>query len=285
MTIPESEAPSIESLIAIHECMGCDILARHMVYNNQFNIKLMNYLTDNPSENLKFDFSNPESILGIIDESEEDIIFKKFENFCVYGSEFERLSLKYSFPKSHQKSCETMLNVGAYKYLSLNGQIWLKRMLPTFEEEIDKLVNAANRFSYVLRPMAEWEEGFDQLFDNQPIQKMLQDTKSNLDEIIKLKEKLRSSAIGKLAKLGDSNPIGNLGLHEFIKHMWAFWHDFLGRTIIQKRDGINGRKQFLVFLVDCLEPIHPTLVEGHIIDGTVDNALKKFQKSLKLNNS
>ena len=73
--------------------------------------------------------------------------------------------------------------------------------------------------------------------------------------------------------------------HEFIKHMWMIWHEILGRTIEQKYDGINGRKQFLEFLVDFLEPIHPTLIEGQLIDGTVDNALKKFQKNLKIQSS
>ena len=285
MTIPKNEAPSMADMIAIYECMGCDVLAKHMAYNNQFNIKMANYLTDDPPENLKIDFANPESILGSIDDSNEEFLIEKLENYQVYDSAFERLSTKYGFPSSHLSDCKLLLNFAAYMYLSLYGQVWMKNFFPAFEEELEKLANAAERFRYTLKPMAEWEEGFNQFFDNQPIQQMLRDTKANLDEIMKLKEKLRTSTMGKLAKLGDSNPIGNLGLHEFIKHLWTFWHDALGRTIIQKRDGINGRKQFLVFLVDCLKPIHPTLVEGHIIDGPVDNALKKFQKSLKSNDT
>ena len=55
----------------------------------------------------------------------------------------------------------------------------------------------------------------------------------------------------------------------------------LGRTLEQKNDGINGRKQFLEFLLECLKPIHPTLADGPIVDGTVDNALKKFVKKHK----
>ena len=93
---------------------------------------------------------------------------------------------------------------------------------------------------------------------------------------------MRSSTIGRSVKAGDNTPMGNPELQEFIKILYSFWHDILGRALIQKYDGINGRKQFLEFLIECLKPIHPSLVVDQIIqDGTVDNALKKYQKSLK----
>ena len=46
----------------------------------------------------------------------------------------------------------------------------------------------------------------------------------------------------------------------------------------------SPRIKFLEFLVDCLGPIHPSLVDGHLIDGSVDKALKKFQRNLKIKN-
>jgi len=281
MKTTESVAPSIEDLIAIHACMECEVLVRHMAHTSQFTMEIANYLTDKSFDNLEFDFANMEGIKGNIDDDKADILFEMLENFYVYETEFDRLSTKYSFPDSNQKICKMLLNSAAYAYISLNGQVWLKRTLPAFEKELEKLISAANRFRYVLKPMAEWGEGFDNFFDNQPIQKLLCDTMVNLDEIATLKDKMRSSTIGKLAKLDDHRPMRNLGLHEFIRQMWNFWHDVLGRTVVQKYDGINGRKQFLEFIVECLEPVHPTLIEGPMVDGPVDNALKKFQKNLK----
>ena len=136
MTIPKNEAPSMADMIAIYECMGCDVLAKHIAYNNQFNIKMANYLTDDPPENLKIDFANPESILGSIDDSNDEFLIEKLENYQVYDSAFERLSTKYGFPSSHLSDCKLLLNFAAYMYLSLYGQVWMKKIFPAFEEEL-----------------------------------------------------------------------------------------------------------------------------------------------------
>ena len=175
------------------------------------------------------------------------------------------------------------LNYAAYIYLVGSSKVWMKRSFPAFEEKLEKLIKAADRFEYSLKLFDGCDAEYDQLFDGYGFKQKLNETKANLDEIKTLKEKFRASTLGKHARLDDHRPIGNPGLHAFIKLIWVFWHDMIGRTLEQKFDGINGRKQFLGFLVDCLKPIHPTLVDGHMIDGPVDNALKKFQRSQKHN--
>jgi len=282
---PENKASSMDDLIAVHECMVCSALAANMAYVTQYNIDLANYALDKESGNLEFDLKNltenPSKILENMDEDKTTYFLEKLQNFNIYDSIYEELATKYLFPAVFKKDLKLILNLAAYNYLSLNGQVWLKKVLPAIEKEIEQLVSAAERFSYYMNPVIQWGDNYDMFFHNQPVQKMLHETKANLDEILTLKDNFRASAIGKLAKLDDHRPMGNLGLHEFIKIMWMFWHDCLGRTVVQKYDGINGRKQFLEFLGNCLEPIHPKLVEDHFVGGAIDNALKKFQKELK----
>ena len=275
---------SMDTLMEIHECMGCEVLAKHMIRANQLNLEFGNLLLGGEANNTEFDFDKLKERAANIDDSKREFLVEKLNDFDVYGSDFENLSSRYSFPSVFENEFRLYLNHAAYQYLTLSSQ-GLKRELPAFEDKLEKLTMAAERFEYFVNSFDECGDEFNQFFDGYAFKQTLSDTKANLEDIKNLKTKLRSSTIGKIAKLDDHRPMGNLGLHEFVKLMWTFWHDLLGRSIVQKYDGINGRKQFLEFLVDCLEPVHPTLVEGHVIDGPVDNALKKFQRNLKFENN
>ena len=59
-------------------------------------------------------------------------------------------------------------------------------------------------------------------------------------------------------------------------HLHTLWTGLLDRSLKQSHDGINGRKQFLEFLIDCIEPVHPKLRYQ-----TVDNGLTKYLRELK----
>ena len=281
MTKVESEELSMDILMEIHKCMECDVLSKHMIRANQLNLEVANHLLDKEPDNLSFDFQKAAKDVRNIDKIKQDYLFKKFERFDVYESAYENLSIEYDFPSALNDDCKMYLNYAAYIYLVGSSKVWMKRSFPAFEEKLEKLIKAADRFEYSLKLFDDCDAEYDQLFDGYGFKQKLNETKANLDEIKTLKEKFRASTLGKHARLDDHRPIGNPGLHAFIKLIWIFWHDMIGRTIEQKFDGINGRKQFLEFLVDCLKPIHPTLVDGHMIDGPVDNALKKFQKNLK----
>ena len=286
---PETKASSMDELRAVHECMGCSVLAENMAYVSQHNLSLGNHILDKKPYNLEFEFKNmvenSSMFLENIDEGKTTYMLEQLQSLSIYDASFDDLATKYLFPSALQKDLKLFLNLAAYTYLSINGQVWLKKVLPSIEEEIEQLTNAAERFSYYLKPMTRWDDNYNHLFDNQPVHKLINETYSNLTEIMSLKEKLREGVIGQLAKLDDNRPLGNLGLHEFINMMWTLWHCFLGRSVIQKYDGINGRKQFLEFLTDCLTPVHPKLVEGYFVDGPIDNALKKFQRNLKSQNN
>lgn len=263
-------------VVSLYRHLGCDdVLAKNLAYIINENIKLGNHLLGNEPDALTMDLSKLHE-LSDVDDRNLDLVIKSVHNIPVYETVFAELSEKYNFPHEHLSQFQLLLNLAAYIYLSVALTKFQKTVLSWIEAELVELQNAADRFSYALKPLMSWEEGFDMFFDNFPVQKTLSDTKSNLDVIMSLKEKLRSSTVGDIARLGDHRPIGNPEFHQFIKLLWELWHDLLGRTIVQKYDGINGRKQFLEFLIDCLEPIHPSLEHG-----TVDNALKKFQKSLK----
>ena len=273
---------SMDTLMEIHECMGCEVLAKHMIRANQLNLEFGNLLLDEEANNIEFDFDKLKERVADIDERKRENLIGKLNGFDVYGSDYESLSIRYGFPREINEECLLYLNYAAYLYLTRSSQIWLKRALPAFEDKLEKLIKAAGRFEYFVNSFDDCGDEYNQFFDGYTFKQTISDTKAKLDDIKNLKEKLRSSTIGRIAKLHDHRPMGNLGLHEFVKLMWNFWHEFLGRSIVQKHDGINGRKQLLEFLVDCLEPIHPTLVDGHVIDGPVDNALKKFQRNLNL---
>lgn len=285
MENPVKKEPSIDQVRAVYEFMGCSVLAKNMALICEHNLSLVNFVLNNEVNSLDFDLKgliqNRPDILEHITKENSHLVLEKLHSFEVYDASYDDLANKYKFPSPIKKELKCFLNLAAINYLSFTGQVWLKKILPVIEKEIEQLTKAAERLSYYLKPMTLWDENYNQFFDNQPVHKLINETNSNLTEIMSLKEKLRGSVIGQLAKLGDHRPLGNLGLHEFIKIMWDFWHNFLGRTIVQKNDGINGRKQFLEFLGDCLEPVHPKLVEEHFIDGPIDNALKKFQRSQK----
>ena len=285
MTNSGYEDLSMDTLMELHECMGCEVLAKHMIQVNKLNLEIGNFLLGEKSNNIEFDFKELNERAANIDDSKRDLLVEKLNNFDVYGSHFENLSTRYSFPSEFENGFRLYLNHAAYQYLALSSQVWLKRELPAFEDKLEKLIKATERFECFVNSFDDYGDEYNQFFDGFAFKKTLSVTKANLGDIKCLKRKLRSSAIGMIAKLDDHRPMGNPGLHEFVKLIWTFWHDLLGRSIVQKYDGINGRKQFLEFLVDCLEPVHPTLVEGHVIDGPVDNALKKLQRNLKFENN
>ena len=69
--------------------------------------------------------------------------------------------------------------------------------MPAFEEKLEKLIKAAERFDFSLKLIDECGEEYNQFFDGYGFKQTLQEMKVKLDEIKTLKEKLRSSALGK----------------------------------------------------------------------------------------
>lgn len=192
------------------------------------------------------------------------------ESGSFYDEKFERLSEKYKFPKENLQSCKSLLELGAFSYLAENSKIYTKSFLKAVEQKITPLINQANKLKYYTDKLLELGEAIDIIFEEPSVIQLLEDTTQNLQQLSQIREQLRNSWIAETSKVGVKAPVGNPGLKPFIATSRALWTVQMNRNFTQTYDGINGRKQFLEFLIDCLEPLDPSLKFD-----TVDNALKK----------
>ena len=144
------------------------------------------------------------------------------------------------------------------------------------EQKLNDLQEQIDKFRYALKPLSNYGKDLDPLFGKPFVNSTLEQLNKNLEELYGLKGRLRKSLIGKRAHLGVKAPLGNIGLPEFILHLHTLWTGLLDRSLKQSYDGINGRKQFLEFLGDCRNSVHPRLSYE-----TLDNGLTKYLRELK----
>lgn len=90
--------------------------------------------------------------------------------------------------------------------------------------------------------------------------------------MIRLRQDFKNSALMQNAKAGKREPVGNLGLQQWVETIYSIWTDYLKRSTENKRDGINGRKYLLEFMSDCMAYLNPEIEYN-----TLDNMLRKVQ--------
>ena len=88
---------------------------------------------------------------------------------------------------------------------------------------------------------------------------------------------LKQSEVMQTVKIGKRAPVGNPALERWTEGIYFIWTRYLGRSLENLHDGVNGRKHLLRFMEKCILPIHQSIEFE-----TLDNMLRKIQ-NLKAN--
>lgn len=145
-------------------------------------------------------------------------------------------------------------------------------------EHLDKMARAATRLKGLLPRVGSPMIGLLDLVslgkpeeDQVSVETDFEELDFALERLIRAKETLYASEIGKIFGLGRASAKGNLALKLWMKSLHDIWTLTLSRNLTYDgKNGVNGRKRFLEFCYETLIEFDPR-IEMH----SMENLLRK----------
>ncbi len=174
---------------------------------------------------------------------------------------------------------QTRLDAYAYTYLTAMSGLHLKSIFNEADDYFERLDRAIKRMELLLVPEVEKIYGVLKIFSfNDELPKrydaIIKECLERLTKMKALRTDFKNTPLVTELSFTKQYSVKNPGLQKWMENMLYLWTKILGRSLENKADGINGRKQLLEFAMDCMELVHPAL-EYH----TLDNMLRKIQNA------
>jgi len=250
----------------------CQTLVRHIetfsLASNKLNSVNPEFIDLNVTSSLLFELLENVKTLNIYETEIDEIIQNhqimeiKRSNFVQF-LEYSAILYIFSIPKKHiRKSISSYME--KLSSLSKNAEN-LRRSLTHSEHEID----VAN---FILRTELSKKEIIN-LVPEKYGQDYLRDLDRLLIKLVELPKTLKKSTLGKEFRIGKTGPIGEPENIQWMRFMYGFWTQVLGRTFKFNTKSSSGRENFLIFCESCFEPLYPS-----VSTNTLRNCLKIMER-------
>lgn len=244
----------------------CPVLLKNM---NLYSEKLMSFASATRDEDLTL-----EKIQHAQQNLSQDI---SFTNLGIFANSSFSLCEKYKVEKPIRERFVEFIEYYAFLYLSFYSAKMVKLKLETIDNDLEKMNRAVDRLAKLIRlkegstlAALELSNGAKET----PIEyrSKVDALLSSLDDFRSIRADFRAAPICVAAQFKNQTPQVNPGLYDWAVKMQSMWTDGLGRSFENTYDGVNGRKNLLELMSDCI-----VLIDPSIEFSTLDNSLRKVQ--------
>ncbi|MEP6342088.1 MAG: hypothetical protein ABJ275_02135 [Maricaulaceae bacterium] len=225
------------------------------------------------------------SIVGMINAANATI--RNPNKVALYSTAVNGIYERFKIPQNEQANLKVVLETASQFYLYLSLKPYAPQAYEKYITQLNQIIRTAvklrNQINSAGLDFADFlelvnytetkDEGEPSAHD------FLYDLVEKLRVIAAIKYKFNDTVFAKEIGYGVKGRPKHEAILLWVSALYNFWIQNLNRSMKRDKTGIGGRKKFLVFLDQCIEPLHPELMSYN--SDALDTALKQVQKNIR----
>ena len=199
-------------------------------------------------------------------------LFQSIKTLNIYNNNVDTIIQRHNITECEKHNFIQFLEYNAILYVASIPKKHLRKSLSSYIEKLThlskhaeslkgQLTNSAHEIefaNFILRTELSKREILKSIPEEYG-QDYLKDLDRLLTKLVELPTVLKNSSLGTEFRLGKTGPIGEPENIEWMKRMYGFWTQILGRTFKFSAKSNSGRENFLIFCESCFEPLYPSI--------------------------